>query len=518
MTSVNSIRLPGLATGMDTDSMVKEMLSGEQKKLDRVKQKEQSIKWQQEIYREVIKDIKGFQDNYFSVASKNSIISSKAWNTLTVASSNENVISATGSAGANKIDYKFDVKKLAESANLSSSNPNIKKDDTLKSLGLLGEKKFSIKTDGDKVSKEITIRTEPTYQTDADGNVVLDESGNKVIKEPADTVDILMKKINDASNGEVKASYSEMTGKFTIESSKTGTSSKLEIVDSSNPNTPSDALNFLVGGNTATGTNSEIKVMSRDGSEIKTIDQETNSFSIDGINYNVSSIGTADLTSKQDVEPVVNNMKKFVEDYNKIMDKVYDLMTEKTNKDYPPLTEAQKEDMSDEEIEKWDKKAKVGLLRNDSDMRSFMDHMQNAIFGENVQFLNEIGLTSNEDYTKKGQLSLNEDKFRKALQNDGEKVYKAFTNDNNGMLEKMKDTMYDYVGSSNSVFAKKAGLEKTSSVVKNFYSEELKRQEDIIKKLQRKMDDKESRLYKQFGQLEASMNKLNSQMNYFSQM
>ncbi|MEG2460893.1 MAG: flagellar cap protein FliD N-terminal domain-containing protein, partial [Clostridia bacterium] len=100
MTSVNSIRLPGLATGMDTDNMVKEMLSGEQKKLDRVKQKEQSIKWQQEIYREVIKDIKGFQDNYFSATSKNSIISSKAWNTLTVSSSNENVISATGSAGA----------------------------------------------------------------------------------------------------------------------------------------------------------------------------------------------------------------------------------------------------------------------------------------------------------------------------------------------------------------------------------------------------------------------------------
>lgn len=494
MTSVNSIRLPGLATGMDTDNMVKEMLSGEQKKLDRVKQKEQSIKWQQEIYREVIKDIKGFQDNYFSATSKNSIISSKAWNTLTVSSSNENVISATGSAGANKIDYKFNVTKLAESAKLSFSKSGMTEDTTLGSLTLSGEKKFSIKTGDDKISKEITIGID-------------------------DTVETLTKKINDASNGEFKASYSEMTGTFTIESSKTGVNSKVEIVDSSNPNAESDALSFLFDKNKSTGTNSVVNVMASDGIKvIKTLNEESNSFSIDGINYNVNSIGTAELTSKQDVEPVVTNMKKFVEDYNKIMDKVYNLMTEKTNKDYPPLTEAQKEDMSDEEIEKWDKKAKVGLLRNDSDMRSFMDHMQNAIFGENVQFLNEAGLTSNEDYTKKGQLSLNEDKFRKALQNDGDKVYKAFTKDKNGMLEKMKDTMYDYVGSSTSVFAKKAGLEKTSSVVKNFYSEELKRQEDIIKKLQRKMDNKESRLYKQFGQLEASMNKLNSQMNYFSQM
>ncbi|MEG0097705.1 MAG: flagellar filament capping protein FliD, partial [Cetobacterium sp.] len=364
----------------------------------------------------------------------------------------------------------------------------------------------------------IIIRSKPVYETDVDGKPVLDADGNKIIKEPADTVESLTKKINDASNGEFKASYSEMTGTFSIESSKTGVNAKLEIVDSVNTDTLSNALSFLEIKDPATGTNAEIKVMLNNGKPPKTLDEESNSFSIDGINYNVNSIGTAELTSKQDVEPVVTNMKKFVEDYNKIMDKVYNLMTEKTNKDYPPLTEAQKEDMSDEEIEKWDKKAKVGLLRNDSDMRSFMDHMQNAIFGENVQFLNEAGLTSNEDYTKKGQLSLNEDKFRKALQNDGDKVYKAFTKDKNGMLEKMKDTMYDYVGSSTSVFAKKAGLEKTSSVVKNFYSEELKRQEDIIKKLQRKMDNKESRLYKQFGQLEASMNKLNSQMNYFSQM
>ena len=199
------------------------------------------------------------------------------------------------------------------------------------------------------------------------------------------------------------------------------------------------------------------------------------------------------------------------------MDKVYGLVTEKKNKDYSPLTDAQKEDMSEKEIEKWEKKAKVGLLRNDSEMRSFMDSMQTAIFGENAQFLNECGLTSSEDYNKRGQLSINEDKFRKSIQNEGDRVFKAFAGEKTSMLEKMKDTMNKYIGSSSSVFARKAGLEKTSSVVKNFYSEQIRRQEDMIKRLQRKMDDREEKLYKQFGQLEASMNKLNSQMNYFAQ-
>lgn len=78
MTRINTVRIPGLATGMDTDSMVKQMLSGEQNKVDKAKQKQQSVKWQQEIYRAVIKDVKDLQDKYFSVTSKDSIITSKA--------------------------------------------------------------------------------------------------------------------------------------------------------------------------------------------------------------------------------------------------------------------------------------------------------------------------------------------------------------------------------------------------------------------------------------------------------
>ncbi|MCU9808037.1 flagellar filament capping protein FliD [Paraclostridium sp. AKS46] len=519
--SASSVRIPGLATGMDTDAMIKDMLSGEQQKIDKVKQKQQIVKWQQEIYREVMKDIKSLQDKYFSVTSPNSIMSSKAWNTLTIGSSNENVITASGSAGANKVDYSFDVVKLAQSAKMSSTKAGIKNDSTLESLGLSGEQKFSIKFgDGDKdVSKEITIRTEPLYETDKGGNFVLDKDGNKVVKEPADTVDTLIKKINDSTDGNVKASYSEMTGKFTIESTKTGENSKLQIVDSSG--NESGALDFLVTSPTsrsAKGSNSQIEVKAKDGSFTKTLNEESNSFSIDGISYNVHTTGTCDITSKEDVQPVVDNMKKFVEDYNKIMDKIYSLVTEKGNKEYPPLTEAQKKDMSEEEIERWEKKAKEGLLRNDSEMRSFMDKMQNAIFGDNMKFLMDCGLTSSEDYTKKGQLSLDEDKFKKELQNNSQKVYDAFAGGNDSVLEKMKDTMYDYVGTSSSVFAKKAGLEKTSSVVNNFYSEQIKRQEEAIKLLQRKMDDRENKLYKQFGQLEASMNKLNSQMNYFAQM
>lgn len=489
MSSVNSVRLPGLATGMDTDKMIKDMLKGEQNKIDKVKQKEQTIKWQQEIYREVMKDVNGLRDKYFSTSSKNSLVMSDSWNTLSISSSDSGVMTAKGNAGANKIDYKFNVEKLAEPPKATSTKVT-SRENKLSDLGLASETNFKINLGGDLNSKSIAIG-------------------------PDDTIDTLIAKINNSMNGEVKASFSDMTGKFTIESSKTGENSELKIVNEDG--TISDSLNFLgLDTKSAVGSNSIIKVSSKDGTLIKTLNEQSNSFTIDGVTYNANSTGSADMTSKQDVQPVVDNMKAFVEEYNKIMDKVYKLVTEKKKADYSPLTEDQKKDMSKEEIEKWETEAKKGILRNDSEMRKFMDDMQKSILGDKIGVLKEMGLTSHEDYhTKVGQIALDEKKFTKALENNSNKVYEVLAKGSSSVFENMKSTINKYVEGSSSIFAKKAGL--TASSVNNFYSEQLKRQAESIKSLTRKMNDKEEQLYKKFATLESSMNKLNSQMNYFAQ-
>ena len=516
MSSISSVRLSGLATGMDTDAMVKSMLTADQEKIDKAQQKEQTVKWQQEIYREVTSEVIKFNDKYFSLTSKDSIINSSAWNTLSITSSNSSVISATGTAGANKVDYKFNVTKLAEPAKAQSSLVDLKKDS--------------------KIADLQAHNTVVTYDTKFKIELGKDDKGDPIYSkditiEADDTIDTLINKINSSNDGVIKASYSEMTGKFTIETQKTGVSSEFKIVKEDG--TDSNALDFLGlktkevaqdGTETivdfkgkATGSNSKIEVASKDGTFTKTLSEESNTFTIDGIRYNVNTIGTAEITSTQDTAPVVEKMKSFVDDYNKIMDKVYDLVTEKTNKDYHPLTEAQKEEMSEEEIEKWEKKAKEGILRNDSEMRKFMNDMENSIFGDKMQVLREMGISTHEDYNKKGQISLDESKLIAALQNNSEKVYEVFAKGSDSMMERMKSTIKNYVGTSGSIFAKKAGLEKTASVANNFYSEQLKKQAALIKTLQNKMSDKEEKLYLKFGNLESQMNKLNSQMNYFMQ-
>ena len=507
MSSISSIRLSGLATGMDTDAMVKAMLTADQEKIDKAQQKEQTIEWQQEIYREVMSDVIDFNEKYFSLTSKDSIVSSSAWNTLSITSSNSSVISATGTAGATNVDYKFDVKKLAEPAKAQSSIADLKKDSKLADLGA---------TVGDTFKLELG--------TDESGNAIY---SSDITIEADDTIETLINKINSSNDGKVKASYSEMTGKFTIETKDTGASSELKIVkeDGSSSNAldflglqTKDSNGSLVAFNGSTnGSNSIIEVSSKDGTFTRTLEEESNTFTIDGVKYTVNSTGSAEITSTKDTSAIVEKMKSFVEDYNEIMDDIYDLVTQKKNNDYPPLTEAQKEEMEEEEIEDWEDKAKEGILRNDSEMRRFMDDMQKAIFGDKMEVLREMGISSHEDYNKKGQIALDESKFIAALENDSEKVYETFAKGSDSMMEKMKSTIKNYVGGSSSVFARKAGLEKTASVVNNFYSEQLKRQADLIKNLQNKMNDKEDKLYLKFGNLESQMNKLNSQMNYFMQ-
>lgn len=511
MSSINSVRIPGLATGMDTNQMIKDMLSNDQSKIDKVKQNQQISTWKQDKYREIIKDVKGLYDKYFSVTSKDYILGSKSLNTLTINSSNGNVITASSSAGSSGIDYKFKVESLAKepqmTSGISKSGVSIQKNSKLKDLGLNGEVNFKISTGDGKDSKVISLSED-------------------------DTIDTLIEKINSSTQGDIKASFSDMTGKLTIKSNSTGENSIVKIVDVSKDvdgnfieQGTSNSLDFLglkdidgvdVVNGEIKGSNSKITVMDSEGNIIKELSESKNSFNIDGITYSVNGVGEAKLSSTQDVTNVVDKMKSFIEDYNKIMDSVYSTVTERKSRDYAPLTDAQKEDMTEKEIEQWEEKAKAGMLRNDSELRSFMEDIKNAMFSPFAEAgigLSEIGITSASDYNKQGQIELDEEKFTKALKENGDLTQKVTT----GVFEKVKDVMYKYAGSSNSIFVKKAGVEKSSTAINNIFSNQIKKQEDQIKDLMRKMKVKEQQLYAKFAKLESTMSKLNSQMSYLMQ-
>ena len=214
MTTINSNRITGLATGMDIDEMVTNMLTGEQSKIDKAEQKKTTQTWQQEIYRDVITDVKGLYDKYFTATSADYILGSKTFSTVNVTSSNSSIITAVAGAGAGNINYQFEVQDIAEAPKMVSeskfevngSTIELTKKTQLSDLGVVEGTSFKFNSGEGKDTEVITIESD-------------------------DTIESLVKKINDASGGEIIASFSEMTGKFTIESKTTGATSTLKVVD-----------------------------------------------------------------------------------------------------------------------------------------------------------------------------------------------------------------------------------------------------------------------------------------------
>lgn len=496
MTRVSPVRIPGLSTGMDTDQMVKDMLTAEQNKVDKAKQEQQITKWKQEQYRDIISDIKGLSTKYFDVLSDDYLLGSKGLSTTTVTSSNSSVVTAIAGSNAIASNYTFDVEKLATSPSMSSS-VSINKDTKLSGLGVTGEKSF-------KIGLGTNSKGDPIQS----GVITIDEN---------DTVESIVKKINEKSEGRYTATYSDMTGKFSIKSNTTGEKSEISIVDvekqpdgTFTDTGTSSSLDFLgIDGQPVKGQNAVIKVKDESGKLLKDLNQETNVFTIDGVTYDVKGVGSATLETRVDTKDAIESVKQFVEDYNKLVGDIYKSVTSKKDKDYPPLTEAQKKEMSKEEIEKWEEKAKVGHLRNDNELRKFLDELTGVFRGA----LNEFGIEVSKDYHKPGQLTIDIDKLTKSMNANPSQVTEKLKS----TLENTKNVMNKYVGNSKSILVQKSGTEGSASDVNNVFSREIKKQEDTIKALIRRMNDKENALYKKFAKLESNMSKLNSQMNYLLQ-
>ncbi|CZR95485.1 MULTISPECIES: flagellar filament capping protein FliD [unclassified Clostridioides] len=503
MSSISPIRVTGLSGNFDMEGIIEASMTRDKEKVNKAKQDQQIVKWKQEIYRDIIKESKSLYDKYLNVDSPNSIVSKKAYSATSITSSDESIIVAKGSAGAEKINYQFAVSQMAEPAKvtikLNSSDPVVQQ-----------------------------------FPPNASGASSLNIGGVNIPISEQDTTSTIVSKINSlCAENDIKASYSEMTGELIISRKQTGSSSNIDLEVVGNDNLADQIANdngitFATdaGGNKSAvvhGKNLEADVTDEYG-RVTHINQEHNSFNIDNIDYNVNSKGTAKLVSVTDTEEATKNMKAFVEDYNALMDKVYGLVTTKKPKDYPPLTDEQKEDMTTEEIEKWEKKAKEGILRNDDELRAFVEDIQSMFFGnaDTILALRKLGINESENYNKKGQISFDKDVFSNALIDDSDKVYKTLAgyssnHDNKGLFEKLKDIVYEYSGSSTSKLPKKAGIEKTASASENVYSKQIAEQEKNISRLVEKMNDKEKRLYAKYSALESLLNQYSSQMNYFSQ-
>lgn len=149
------MRLTGMATGMDIDQIVKDLMRAERMPLNKIVKKQSTLEWKMEDYREINLKLRTFSDSIFDNMMRSSVMKKR-----TVQSSNSDLITATASSNIGNTSFSISkVEQLATSAS-NKSTERIKEGTTSNSTlaQLTGEVKSDEITDG-SVWKEGGIRT-----------------------------------------------------------------------------------------------------------------------------------------------------------------------------------------------------------------------------------------------------------------------------------------------------------------------------------------------------------------------
>lgn len=384
------------------------------------------------------------------------------------------------------------------------------------------------------------------------------------VKEGA-TVRDLMNAINK-SGANVTVSYQEAADKFTFTSKVDGASG---VIDFKTGNTDNDLFGTLadtfgldsdtIEKETVRGQDAIVAVKYAGSDEEVELRRGTNSFTVDGLTFTLKgefgykrnekgeleldkdgnairdrSTDPVEINAEVDVDRVLSTIKSFVEDYNAIVDMVNTELTTKHDRDYDPLSSEQKSELSDSEVEKWEAKAKAGLLYGDSDLRNLSMDLRVVVSGGNLIALQNVGISVSSNYADNGKLSIDETKLRAALETNPESVEKLFTSTNgvdangnetfNGLATNLKNVMNKYVKTTGpmedkGVLIRKAGSKSAAlSLTQNYYYDQLTGINKLLDTLNDRLKTEQDRYISQFSSLETLINNMNSQSSYLSSM
>ncbi len=449
----------------------------------------------------------------------------------------------------------------------------------LKDSGLTGQSGL--------VAKDIKIA-----KLDKDGNQVKDANGNTVYEyegkgyeftingekfqfKESDSLSTVMNTINKSDAG-VTMSYNETSDSFTIKASDSGAAGEIEIEDGSGSNLAAtlfgvkktdangeavkDEKGNVIYERKIKGENGKETVLTSalkegkdaiisvdfgDGSEPIEISRSSNVFDLNGLSVTVSgTFGTYDgdhidvnaskpedsvtFEAKVDSDKAVDAVKQMVEDYNSMIELVNKELTTKRDRNYAPLTDEQKKEMSEDEIKLWEEKAKAGMLFNDADLRALANELRTVFSGTDIKALQEAGITLSSEYSENGKITFDEEKFRAAVEADPDAISKLFTSEKdengggfNGIITSMNNICEKYAattGATKGILIERAGNKSAPlSLLNNSYFKQMNSIDEIIDSLNDKLKSERERYNKQFTNLETLIAQMNSQSSWLTQ-
>ena len=533
-------------SGLDVESLVKVGMLSHQKKYDRIYKKEVETEWRKEAYANVYDKVNTFKSRMSDYRLSSST------KPMTTTSSLSDAVTATANASAGVMAHSVEVTQAATNAYLMTAtgqhvaraNTGAPTSTMLKDIAFAGGTRPAGMLDGDtalkfKVSNgtgsaEVTFTAEEVFTK----NLTLNDLANR---------------INNArytASGkktalDIRANYDSVSDGFSLANSKTGDSNKINLtVDTTSSSaahtttllnnlklgvvsngTIGPAMTLTTSSPTTTsmeaaGTNANVKIDGRDYNNL-----QENNLTVGGVTYTFKKptpVGTpATVNVAQDQEKLVENVKKFVEEYNALLDELNKLYNNRGHQDYGVLTKSQEEGMTKDQVEKWNAKAKEGLLFRDNYVRSIIGDLRDAVINRvqsvpgRYSTLSSIGITAK---NQTGHLQLDETKLKNAIAAEPDAVNRLISYDdenddygNNGVASRI----YNKIGGRlkelerhSGVAADKTDLSELGKLIQNY-----EKQMSDFKKL---MSSFESKLYKKYNAMEEAIARLSTQFNFFN--
>lgn len=577
-------------SGLDIESLVKMGMMNKQNQYDKMYQTQLKQTWVKEAYNTVYTDVKAFKESMSTFKMQSNMSAMQA------TSSNNDVVSVTANGAAAAMNHKITVEQVASNAYLMTANGQKidRANNSAANSAYLKDVLFS----GDATKTTVDGQTSYLVKNDTTGNIDTfkgsdvaisievqdsdekDSDGKPVTHKVEFTYDQIFgdnKTLNDLatafsnSGANVQGGYDNVNDSFSLYNKTSGSANKIGLkatnetskellnklhlasYDGQN-NTLGSAITFETDkmNVAATGTNAKATI---DG---KTYESDTNKLNVANVIYNFNGVSAKNadgtyqastISVSQDTDKIVDNVKKFVETYNTLIDSLNTKYREEKNTDYKPLTKKQESEMTESQINKWNEKAKSGLLYHDNNIYSIISDMREALYTEvdavdtvltdargnkySYNSMSSIGITSS---TNQGHITLDEEKLKKALTEDPDCVYQLFASDQDstyisGSTNKNQSDTYtsksDYLNTGianrlyNSMTTNIRNLESYAGTSKetddeSYLGKLITNMNTKMTSFQTLMKSYESKLYKKYDAMEVALSKLGAQLSYIT--
>ncbi len=435
--------------------------------------------------------------------------------------------------------------------------------------------KITKKSDGTYVDTDGNRTDENGYRLGSDGKQLygyeLEISGKKLTFTRDSALDSVISAINSESVG-LSASFSKTTNQIQLASRETGAANQIVInqtITDENGGTKTNLAALLFGSiefddqgqadmsladASYTVGKDAVFSMEVNGVDMGSITRSDNTFNVDGLSitlketFGTYSADTVDadgntvlgtlldspeavtFTSVSDADTLVDTITGMVDELNEILKSVRDahatLPNYKSDKSrYEPLTDDDKSGMTDSAIEKYEEKAKQGILFGDSDLTSLYSKLLSAISpsGAAGSALSAMGIstTYSDGVTT---LQVDEDALRDALASNPDGVRDAFTSTtgSGGLMVNVSKVISDYAsttGATKGILVQKAGsVYSPLSLLSNNIQDQIDEYDDQITRWQDKLSDQVDYYTRMFTRLEQLTSTMNSQSSMISSM